>query len=93
MSTQGTDRPNIRWERYPQVACTPYARAFILRLCQFPRSPKTVDAYARNLDQFLCSFAALPVSRWVEADEGDLLTYFDDLRHGRIGGGGFPRVA
>ena len=95
MSTQGADRQNIRWERYPHVACTPYARAFILRLCQFPRGAKTVDAYARNLDRFLSSFAALPVSRWVEADEGDLLTYFDDLRHGRTGGGAFParRVA
>ena len=90
MSTQGADSRNVRWERYPHVAGTPEARAFVLRLCQFSRSPKTVDAYARNLDQFLSSFAALPVSRWVEADEGDLLTYFDDLRHGRIGDGGFP---
>lgn len=44
-----------------------------------------MDAYARNLGRFLRSFATAPMSHWVEADEGDLFSYFDDLRHGRIG--------
>jgi integrase/recombinase XerD len=72
----------IRWNLYPCVATVPHARAFIARLRQLSRRPKTVDAYARNLDRFLASFAGVAVERWVEADEGDLLTYLDDLRHG-----------
>ena len=76
----------IRWDLYPHVAAIPHARAFIRRLCQLCRRPKTVDAYARNLDRFLASFAGVAMERWVEADEGDLLTYLDDLRHGRTPG-------
>jgi len=70
----------IRWELYPQVAAVPAARAFVLRLRQFSRQPQTVAAYARNLDRFLTAFATAPAERWIEADEGDLLAYLDDLR-------------
>ena len=70
----------IRWELYPQVAAVPAARAFVLWLRQFSRQPQTVAAYARNLDRFLTTFAAAPAERWIEADEGDLLAYLDDLR-------------
>jgi site-specific recombinase XerD len=80
MSMQGDA---IRWDLYPHVASIPHARAFILRLQQFARRPKTIDAYARNLDRFLATFVGAPAERWIEADEGDLLTYLDDLRHGR----------
>jgi site-specific recombinase XerD len=73
----------IRWDLYPRVASTPVARAFVVRLGQFSRRPKTIDAYARNLDRFLASFVDASTARWVEADEGDLLAYVDDLRHGR----------
>lgn len=73
----------IRWDLYPHVAAIAHARAFIRRLRQLSRQPKTVDAYARNLDRFVASFAGLAMERWVEADEGALLTYLDDLRHGR----------
>ena len=76
-------RDEIRWELYPHVATAAHARAFILRLCQFSRRPKTIDAYARNLDRFLASFASASAEQWVEADEGTLLIYLDDLRHGR----------
>jgi len=76
-------RDRIRWELYPHIAATAHAQAFILRLCQFSRRPKTIDAYARNLDRFLASFAGASVEQWVEADEGTLLIYLDDLRHGR----------
>jgi site-specific recombinase XerD len=58
----------------------------VIRLCRFSRRPKTVDAYARNLDRFLAWFADVPAERWVEADEGDLLTYLHDLRNGRVPG-------
>jgi len=77
---QGDD---IRWGLYPHVAGTPAARAFIDRLRRFGRRPKTLDAYARNLDRFLAAFGGAPAARWVEADEGDLLTYLDALRHAR----------
>jgi integrase/recombinase XerD len=73
----------IRWVLYPRVAAAPHARAFVIRLSQFSRRPKTIDAYARNLERFLAWFADLPTERWAEADEGVLLAYLDDLRHGR----------
>ena len=82
MQDEGQDE-GIRWDLYPHVAAIPQARAFILRLRQLSRRPKTVDAYARNLDRFVASFAGVAAERWVEADEGVLLTYLDDLRHGR----------
>lgn len=79
-------RGEIRWDLYPRVSAVPPARAFVIRLYRFSRRPKTVDAYARNLDRFLAWFADAPSARWVEADEGDLLAYLDDLRHGRVPG-------
>jgi len=79
----GMHSEDIRWDLYPQVARTPQARGFVVRLQQFSRRPKTIDAYARNLDRYLASFVDAPSARWVEADEGTLLTYLDDLRSGR----------
>jgi integrase/recombinase XerD len=76
----------IRWELYPRVGAVLAARAFVIRLRKLSRRPKTVDAYARNLERFLACFTELPAQLWLEADEGDLLTYLDDLRHGRIPG-------
>jgi integrase/recombinase XerD len=70
----------VAWDRYPLVSSTEPARAFIVRLLQLSRRPKTVDAYARNLDRFLTSFSGLSAERWIEADEGDVLAYVDDLR-------------
>ncbi len=84
------ERDDIRWDLYPHVAATPHARAFLVRLGQFGRRPKTIDAYARNLNRFLASFGEAPVERWVEADEGALLTYLDALRHARRTGAGRP---
>ncbi|MGH2353976.1 MAG: tyrosine-type recombinase/integrase [Chloroflexota bacterium] len=88
---------DIQWDLYPHVAATPPARAFLVRLRQFGRRPKTIDAYARNLDRFLASFAdaggapgAASAGRWVEADEGTLLTYLDGLRHERRTGASRP---
>jgi len=79
-------RDGIGWDLYPRVNAAPHARAFVLRLHALSRRPKTVDAYARNLERFLGWFGDLPTERWVEADEGDLLAYLDDLRHGRVAG-------
>lgn len=74
---QDTD---VRWDLYPLVAATEHARAFILRLRHLSRRPKTVDAYARNLNRYLTSFANDPPEQWLEADEGRVLAYLDDLR-------------
>src|SRR5205823_2047835 len=52
----------------------------------FSRRPKTVDAYARNLERFLAWFEEARAERWIEADEGDLLAYLDELRNGRVPG-------
>ncbi len=40
-------RDEIRWELYPHIAATAHARAFILRLCQFSRRPKTIEVTSR----------------------------------------------
>jgi integrase len=90
MDEQDTPGDDIRWGLYPHVAGAPPARAFVDRLRRWGRRPKTLDAYARNPDRFLASFGAAPAARWVEADEGDLLTYLDALRHARRTGGGRP---
>jgi hypothetical protein len=79
-------RDGIRWDLYLRVGAVPPACAFVIRLCRFCRRPKTVDAYARNLDRFLAWFDESRAKRWLEADEGDLLAYFDDLGHGLVPG-------
>jgi integrase/recombinase XerD len=86
LSSVEGQRHEIQWDLYPRVCAVPPARAFVIRLCRFSRRPKTVDAYARNLDRFLAWFADVPGQRWVEADEGDVLAYLDDLRNGRVPG-------
>src|SRR5215475_5852979 len=61
-------RGEIRWDLYPRVSRVPAARAFVIRLSRLARRPKTVDAYARDLDRFLARFADAPAERWLEAD-------------------------
>jgi integrase/recombinase XerD len=79
-------RDEIRWDLYPRVNGVPAARAFVIRLHKLSRRPKTIDAYARNLERFLAWFTDIPAERWLEADEGDLLAYLDELRSGRVPG-------
>jgi len=86
LSSVEGQRDGIRWDLYARVGAVPAARAFVIRLCRFSRRPKTVDAYARNLERFLAWFEENPATQWIEADEGVLLTCFDDLRHGRVPG-------
>jgi integrase/recombinase XerD len=81
----------IRWALYPHVAAVPQARAFVVRLRQLARRPKTIDAYARSLDRFLATFGDASAEGWIDADEGTLLTYLDDLRQGRGGARRDPR--
>ncbi len=79
-------RDAIRWDLYPRVSAVAAARAFVIRLRRFSRRPKTVDAYARNLERFLAWCTDVRAERWVEADECELLAYLDDLRTGRVPG-------
>ncbi len=82
----GDQRDGIRWDLYSRVGAVPAARAFVVRLGRLSRRPKTVDAYARNLERFLAWLEETPAKSWLEADEGDLLGYLDDLRNGRVPG-------
>ncbi|HEY7070347.1 MAG TPA: hypothetical protein VH479_09550, partial [Acidimicrobiales bacterium] len=50
----------IKWQFYPLVAAQPVARAFIEMLAKRQKAAKTIDAYARNLDDFLRSRADAP---------------------------------
>ena len=61
-------RDGIRWDLYPRVGAVPPACAFVIRLYRFCRRPKTVDAYARNLERFLAWFEDPTAEGWIEAD-------------------------
>ena len=70
----------IRWEFYPYVAAQEYAREWLLFLSKMQKAPKTLDAYARCLDDLIGFFeqAHLPL---IEASRGDIAAYLDDLAH------------
>ncbi len=70
----------VRWEHYPLVAAHPAARAFVERLALKGKRPKTVDAYARAVEDLLRYFAATDLSRILEADEADLDEYLSNLK-------------
>ncbi len=69
----------IPWSQYPRVAAHPAARAFIESCAKRQQRPKTLDAYARNLDDLLRALAADDPARVVEADAGDIDGYIDVL--------------
>src|SRR5579859_6604545 len=70
----------VRWEYYPQVAAQTAARSFVERLVLKGKRPKTVDAYARAIEDLLAFFATPAPGRWLEADEVDLDGYIDHLK-------------
>jgi len=74
------DIQEIRWEHYPLVAAHPAARSFIERLVRRDKRPKTVDAYARAVEDLLAYFTKIDPSRVLEADEADLDGYIADLK-------------
>ena len=45
--------PTPVWSRYPLAAAEPHARSWLTLLGNRGRSPATVDAYSRGLDQYL----------------------------------------
>jgi len=70
----------IRWEHYPLVAECPPARKFLVRKAQYGCRPKTVDAYGRNLNDYLTTFIDASTDRMVDADAGAFLAYLDHLK-------------
>src|SRR6266699_1365524 len=70
----------IRWEFYPHAAAQEHAREWLLFLNKMQKAPKTIDAYARCLDDLIGFFeqANLPL---IEASRGDIAAYLDDLHH------------
>src|SRR5258708_29266884 len=81
----------IKWECYPHVRDHPAAHTFVERLALKGKRPKTVDAYARAVEDLLAHFANRTPSCLIEADETDLDGYIASLklrspkRHGRGG--------
>ncbi len=74
------DAQAVRWEHYPRVAAHSAARSFVERLALKGKRPKTVDAYARGVEDLLTYFAGTDPSRLLEADEADLDGYIASLK-------------
>ena len=74
------DTQEIRWEHYPRTATHPATRSFVERLILKGKRPKTVDAYARTIEDLLTYFAQADPSRILEADEADLDRYIAHLK-------------
>ena len=74
------DLQNIQWEHYPRVAAHSAARSFIERLILKGKRPKTVDAYARAVEDLLAHFSEVSPERVIEADEADLDHYIANLK-------------
>jgi len=74
------DAQKVRWEHYPCVATNDAARAFIERLVLKGKQPKTVDAYARAIDNLLKYFSTQTQQHLLEAEEADLDSYIEHLK-------------
>lgn len=71
---------DVRWQFYPHAGTNPHARRWLEIEAKLGRSPNTIAAYARDLDDYLafCARAAVPV---LAATRADLATYVDDMAH------------
>jgi integrase/recombinase XerD len=74
------DALEVRWEHYPLVAEHSEARAFVERLVLKGKRPKTVDAYARAIEDLLAYFSRIDPARVLEANEADLDGYIASLK-------------
>jgi len=74
------DEQEIRWEYYPLVAAHPATRAFVERLSLKGKRPKTIDAYARAIEDLLNYFSGKDPGLVLEADEADLDGYIAHLK-------------
>jgi len=71
------DEQEIRWEYYPLVVAHPATHAFVEQLSLKGKRPKTIDAYARAIEDLLVSFDQADV---LEATEADLDSYIASLK-------------
>lgn len=74
------DLQEVKWEHYPRVAAHQAARSFTERLKLKGKRPKTVDAYARAIEDLLAYFSEVDPERVLEADEADLDRYITKLK-------------
>src|SRR5713226_9842234 len=74
------NRQEVQWVHYPSVASHPAARSFVERLVLKDKRPKTVDAYARAVEDLFNYFAGTDLARVLEADEADLDGYIANLK-------------
>lgn len=73
------DIQDIHWEHYPRVTAHSATRSFIERLILKGKRPKTVDAYARAVEDLLTYFSEVNPDRVIEADEAELDHYIASL--------------
>src|SRR6266581_4526982 len=73
------DIQDAKWEHYPRVAAHSAARSFVERLILKGKRPKTIDAYARAIEDLLAYFSGVNAERVLEADEADLDRYIASL--------------
>ncbi|GLV55914.1 integrase [Dictyobacter sp. S3.2.2.5] len=71
----------IPWHYYPNVTENPITRAFIESQVKRQKRPKTIDAYARNLEDLIRAFALFGDVSLVEAGPDLLERYIDNLYH------------
>ncbi len=71
------ERQEVQWKHYPRVAAHPATRSFVERLILKGKRPKTVDAYARDIEDLLAFFGSADV---LEATEADLDRYIASLK-------------
>jgi len=69
---------DICWAFYPQVAQNDAARRWIEVLTKLQKAPKTVDVYARGLDELIAFFVSADAPL-IEATRGDIACYLDYL--------------
>ena len=74
------DEQEIRWEYYPLVAAHPATHAFVAQLSLKGKRAKTIDAYARAIEDLLNYFSGKDPSLVLEADEADLDGYIAHLK-------------
>jgi integrase/recombinase XerD len=74
------DTQEVKWEHYPRVATHPATRAFVERLILKGKRPKTVDAYARAIEDLCAYFSSQDGEHLLEADEADLDGYIAFLK-------------
>jgi integrase/recombinase XerD len=70
---------SITWQSYPAAAAHPAAHAFLEALGKRQKAAKTLDAYARNLEDLLRTWPDAPPGRIVEADFADIEYYLERL--------------